>query len=557
MNKNKTAIIIGSGFGGLSLACRLQAMGFETTVIEKLDKPGGRAYQKIVEVDGIKGQFKFDMGPTVLTVPQFIEEIFALEKGKNQFAVNFTKESLGAVNKIKNQTKNYKVPTAKPSPTFTNTNFTKKYVDIVPINPFYRIYFADGTFFDYDSSMENAIRQIKELTNEDEVEGYKKFRKQALEVFKIGFLKHGYTAFQTPWSMLRLIPEMLKLDVIRSLDSYAKKCFKHPKTQFLFSFETLLIGGNPASVPALYVMIHFVESAWRVHYAMNGTGKLVEGFVKKFTELGGQIKLNSQVEEILVTKRKACGVKLKSGEIFKANIVCSNADYAHTYENLVKGFKLQNNKLKTNYFTEYSNSLFVLYFGFKKNKNTNKDLSPNLRHHNIIRGDNLIQDEFRNIYETGKINKNFSQYLHVPTITDASMAPQGYHTAYTLVVVSNKKIGTQDWSKFSPQFANKIIKFLDEKGFIPDLKKRLVYKSWADPDYFEKILGAKFGNAFGPIPVFRQSGYFRPRLKSGDISNLYCVGASYQPGAGTPSVMMSAKMVAKLIAQDFGIISPD
>jgi len=553
LTKQKKAVVIGSGFGGLSLANRLQAMGFETTVLEKLDKPGGRAYQKVVQVPNI-GEFKFDMGPTVLTVPSFIEEIFSLQKGdlpnsKNQ---DFTDEALEAI-KISSSTEriigdfsNSKSKNNLKSATFSETENTKNYVDIRPIFPFYRIYFSDGTFFDYDGDYENTIKQIRDLTeSEEEVEGFKKFHLEALEVFKKGFLELGYTHFRTSWDIIKIIPLMMKLDVVRSLFSYIYKYFKHPKTQQLFSFEPLLIGGNPYSVPAIYVMIHFVEKTWGVHYAMGGTGALINGFVKKFEELGGDLKLNSEVEEILVEKKTAKGVRLKTGEILEADIVCSNADYAHTYSNLIKKPKFWNNDFKVKKMTKYSMSLFVIYFAFKKDsKNPVK-----LKHHNIILGGEY-EKELDAIFNSGEIYSKHSQYLHIPTYTDFSMAPDGYHTAYTLICVPNKAIKNHDWKNKSEEFKQKVLDFIEDKGYIPNLKNRLVYASYINPDYFENNLNSIYGNAFGTLPILRQSAFFRPQNKSRDIKNLYCVGAGYQPGAGTPSVMMSAKMTARIVADD-------
>lgn len=547
---NKTAIIIGSGFGGLSLGIRLQAMGFETTILEKLDKPGGRAYQKNVKVDGIDGDFKFDMGPTVLTVPSFIEELLSIQKG-DQFSPDYPEKAIKQWHNVRDGKVDSRITEAKQSPTFSPTNNTKKYLDIVPINPFYRIYFSDGTFFDYDGDYENTIKQIRELSGEDDVEGFKKFHTEATKVFERGFMQLGYTYFGDAWSMIKVIPEFIQLDIVRSLFSYASKYFKSPKIRQLFSFETLLLGGNPFSVPAIYVLVHFVEKTWRVHYAMGGTGKLVSSFVKKYQELGGKLVLDAEIEKITTIGKTATGVQLKNGEILTADIVCSNSDYANTYMQLLKGQnKLVNSDFKIKKLTKYSMSLVVIYFAFKKEEIG--DLSDSLRHHNIIISDNFDL-ELDNIFNKDELTKSFSQYLHVPTITDPSMAPGGYHTAYTLICVPNKLKNKQNWPEIEESFTNNVMQFLDEKGYIPNLKKRLVHKSFITPEYFEGNLNSYLGNAFGVAPLFRQSAFFRPHNKSEDFKNLYLVGASTQPGAGTPSVMMSAKMTARNIAKDFGI----
>ena len=358
---SKTAIIIGSGFGGLSLGIRLQSMGFQTTILEKLDKPGGRAYQKSVQVEGVKGDFRFDMGPTVLTVPHFIEELLSVQKGQ-KFAPDYPDQALKQWQNVQNGIIDQDILNAEVSPTFTSSNNTKKYLDIVPINPFYRIYFSDATYFDYDGDYDNTIKQIRELAGDEDVDGFKRFHTTASKVFQRGFMELGYTYFGDPWSMIKVIPEFIQLDIVRSLFSYASKYFKNEKIRTVFSFETLLLGGNPFSVPAIYVLVHFVEKTWRVHYAMGGTGKLVSAFVKKFEELGGTLELNSGVNKIDTEGNLLTGVTLENGNHLQADIVCSNADYANTYLTLLKGkSKLINSDFKVKKLTKYSMSLVVMF----------------------------------------------------------------------------------------------------------------------------------------------------------------------------------------------------
>ncbi len=520
----KTAIIIGAGFGGLSLGIRLQSLGFNTIILEKLDAPGGRAYVKKV-----KG-FTFDMGPTVITVPHFIEELFSLEQLQDDLnKPDFPQEVL--LNKNSEKTS------------------TKKYAKIVPIKPFYRIYFHDKTYFDYDGDPVNTRRQIKEIEEED-LAGYERFHEDAEAIFKRGFLELGYTFFGSAKEMFKVLPDLLKLDAVRSLFSFTSKYFKSDKLRQVFSFETLLVGGNPLSVPAIYSMIHFVEKTWGVHYVMGGTGALINGMVKKYHELGGQIKYNSEIEEITINKRQnffskptVSGVQIKNGELLKSNLVVSNGDYANTYMHLIKNkFRRWNKDWKVKKMN-YSMSLVVIYFGFKYEKELN------LRHHNIILGpryEELLSD----IFKRKILAKDFSQYLHIPTLTDKSLAPKGHHAAYTLVPVPNNASNI-DWSIEGPKLTKTVLSFLDSEGYIPDLKKNLVHSEFITPDYFENTLNSHLGNSFGVEPRLTHSAFFRPHNKSEDIEGLYLVGASAQPGAGTPSVMMSAKMTARVIANDF------
>lgn len=535
----KTALIIGAGIGGLSLGIRLQSLGFDTTILERLDAPGGRAYQKRTP-DG----YVFDMGPTVITVPHFIEELFALERGHAALT-----------------TPDYPDATLRPDARVREGNSggpsTRDYVTLVPILPFYRIYFDDGTYFDYDGDPVSTRTQIGTLAPED-LEGYERFHADAQAIFERGFLELGYTHFGDMPTMLRVVPDLMRLDAVRTLFSFTSKYFKNPKMRQVFSFETLLVGGNPLSVPAIYAMIHFVEKTWGIHYAMGGTGALVQAFVRKFEELGGRIEYGQGVQDILVTdtrgrpvkapvgRRVARGVRLDSGEERHADIVVSNGDWANTYlKRVPAAARLVNTDLRVRA-ARQSMSLLVIYFGFRA------DGPPlNLRHHNIILGPRY-EDLLTEIFGKKVLGQDFSQYLHVPTLTDPGLAPPGHHAAYTLVPVPHNGSGI-DWATEGPRLVERVYAFLEDRGYIPGLRERLTHSEFITPDYFEHTLDAHLGNAFGPEPLLAQSAYFRPHNRSEDVTNLYLVGAGAQPGGGTPSVMMSAKMTARLIAQDFGI----
>jgi phytoene desaturase len=534
---DRKAIVIGSGFGGLATALRLQAMGFQTTVLEKLDGPGGRAYTK--KVDG----FTFDMGPTVLTVPHFIEELFALERGKAGLLGPDFPEHVRRAERITRGS------SGGPA--------TQRYIDMVPILPFYRIYFDDGTYFDYDGDPVHTREQIQRLAPED-LDGYERFHAKAKAIFERGFLELGYTHFDTVQSMLKVVPDLVRLDAVRPLFSIARDCFRSDKLRAVFSFEPLLVGGNPLSVPGIYAMIHFVEKTWGIHFAKGGTGALVAALVRKLEELGGTIRYESEVRSIDVVdelgrparrrlgRRIARGVTLKSGERLEADVVVSNADHAHTYGKLVdRRVTLFNSPARIK-LARQSMSVVVIYFGFRD------DGRPlDLQHHNIILGpryEGLLTD----IFDRKILADDFSQYLHVPTLTDPSLAPPGHHTAYTLVPVPHNGSNI-DWDVEGPKLVDEVLRFLEDRGYIPDLSERLVHKSWVTPDYFEHTLNSHMGNAFGLEPVLWQSAFFRPHNRSEDIEGLYGVGAGFQPGGGTPSVMMSAKITARAVAEDFDV----
>jgi phytoene desaturase len=529
----RSAIVIGSGIGGLAMGIRLQSLGFETTILEKLDGPGGRAYTK--RVDG----FTFDMGPTVITVPHFIEELFALERGRPGLHLpDFPESVRGEDQRVREG------PSGGPH--------TRRYVQIVPILPFYRIHFDDGSRFDYDGDPEHTRRQVAALGEPGDLEGYERFHRDAKAIFERGFLELGYTHFGDPLTMLRIVPDLLRLDAVRSLFSFTSKYFRSPKLRQVFSFETLLIGGNPLAVPAIYAMIHFVEKTWGVHFALGGTGALVRALVRKFEELGGRIRYNAEVVRINVLregrKKVAKGVTLTDGSTLESDLVVSNADYAHTYLRLIDPqYRFWNADWVVKRRPQ-SMSLVVVYFGFRADGREGE----RLKHHNIILGPRY-EGLLRDIFGRKILAKDFSQYLHIPTLTDPSLAPPGHHAAYTLVPVPHNGSGL-DWELLGEPFADKVLRFLDERGYLPGLMERLVHKSFITPDYFEHTLNSYLGNAFGPEPILAQSAFFRPHNSSEDIQNIYLVGAGVQPGAGTPSVMMSAKMTARLIAQDFGLL---
>ncbi len=526
----KTAIVIGSGIGGIACAMRLQSLGFDTRLLEKLDAPGGRAYVRRAE------GFVFDMGPTVLTVPHFIEELFSLEQdhamlGEPDFPPGVLDETKRITSGI----------SGGPN--------TSRYLEIIPILPFYRIYFDDNTYFDYDADPVRVREQIMRLAPED-LDGYERFHEAARAIFNRGFLELGYTYFGNVGQMLGVVPDLLKLGAVQPLFSLIRKYFKSDKMRQVFSFEPLLVGGNPMKVPAIYAMIHFVEKTWGIHFAKGGTGALVSAMVRKFEEMGGTIQLNAEVASIDVVKRGgkrvATGVTLASGQILPADLVVSNADYATTYMKMIDKKHRRINRDALVKFRKQSMSLMVIYFGYRRQAG-----DPDLQHHNIILGPRY-EELLTDIFERKILGPDFSQYLHIPTLTDPSLAPEGHHAAYTLIPVPNNQ-SDLDWSKIGEAYKDKVLTFLEDRGYIPNLKDRIVYQSYVTPDYFEQTLGSYVGNGFGVEPVLTQTAFFRPHNRSEDVSNLYLVGQSTQPGGGTPSVMMSAKMTVREIARDFGV----
>ena len=483
--------VIGSGFGGLAAAIRLQAQGHNVTIVEKRDKLGGRAY--VYEQDG----FTFDGGPTIITAPWLIDELFTLA-GKQ----------------------------------------TKDYVNLVKIDPFYNIRWADGTVFNYNDDKDNLLAQIAKIAP-DETGNYQKFAKDLNEIYRVGFELIDQP-FDTIASMLKVVPQMVKLRSDRSVYKFASRYFKNEKLREAFSFHPLLIGGNPFTATSIYAMIHELEQKFGVWFAMGGTGALVRGLGKLFTDIGGKTKLKTEVGYISIKNGKANGVRLKNGEFIEADAVVSNADVAFTYLNLIAPEhrrKYTDKKVKS---LTYSMSLFVIYFG------TNRKYE-NMAHHEILMGERYkgLLDQ---IFVDKTLAEDFSLYLHRPTATDPSLAPEGCDSWYVLSPVPHLE-GKIDWKTKAKPYRDSIIKYLED-NYMPELSKHIITETHIDPLHFRDTLNSYLGNAFGVEPTLMQSAYLRPHNRSEDIPNLYFVGAGTHPGAGMPGVISSGKIVGNMIGKN-------
>ncbi|MEQ8526116.1 phytoene desaturase [Gracilimonas sp.] len=489
----KKIIVIGSGFGGLGAASRLLSAGHDVTILEKRDKLGGRAY--VYEKNG----FKFDGGPTVITAPFMFDDIFEAAGKKRE-----------------------------------------DYVEFVPCDPFYRIFDADGKHFDYNNDHEFTLEEIRKR-NPSDIEGYEKFIKTTKAIFDKGFVELADKPFLKFTDMLKVAPDLIKLQSYKTVYKYVEQFIEDDFLKRCFSFHPLLVGGNPFDTTSIYAMIHYLEREWGVHYAMGGTGAIVNALEKLILEQGGNIHTEAEVEEILITNGKATGVRLKNREKLQADEVVSNADVAFTYKNLINPVhrkKYTDRKIER---TKYSMSLFVIYFGTKK-----RYLDSGLAHHNIILGDRykgLLED----IFHKKHLAEDFSLYLHMPTITDPSMAPEGCEGFYVLSPVPHLDSGT-DWNEMAPKYRDAIMNFLEE-NYLPDLQENIIAEHYIDPLHFQNVLNSYKGSAFSVEPILTQSAWFRPHNKSEDVENLYFVGAGTHPGAGLPGVLSSSIIAQDLIGE--------
>ncbi|UCJ15466.1 phytoene desaturase [Pseudomonas sp. MM211] len=493
MNQAKTAIVIGAGFGGLALAIRLQSAGIRTTLLEKRDQPGGRAY--VYRDQG----FTFDAGPTVITDPSAIEELFALSGRK-----------------------------------------VADYVELLPVKPFYRLCWEDGTQFDYANDQAELDRQIQAL-NPGDVEGYQRFLAYSRAVFKEGYLKLGAVPFLSFRDMLQVGPQLARLQAWRSVYSMVSNFVEHDKLRQAFSFHSLLVGGNPFATSSIYTLIHALEREWGVWFPKGGTGALVEGMVKLFEDLGGTLELNADVAAIDTEGNRATAVRLQDGRQFAADSVASNADVVHTYANLLAKHprgRQEGRRLKGK---RFSNSLFVIHFGLKRPQ-------PQLQHHTVCFGPRY-RELIEEIFSGQTLAEDFSLYLHAPCVTDPSLAPPGCSSHYVLSPVPHLGNAPIDWEVEGPRYRDRILAYLEEH-YIPGLREDLVTCRIFTPNDFRDELYAYQGSAFSLEPVLQQSAWFRPHNRDAQLSNVYLVGAGTHPGAGVPGVIGSAKATAGLMIED-------
>jgi len=483
------AVVIGAGLGGLAAAVRLRAKGYEVVVLEALPDPGGRA--RVFRKDG----FTFDAGPTVITAPYLLEELFQLAGRK-----------------------------------------AADYFRLVPVDPFYRILFPGGETFDFVGDDERLLAQIEAFEPAD-VEGYRRLARHAEKIFDVGYLKLADQPFSRLSDMLRVIPEMIRLGNHRSVYSAVSRYIRDPRLRQVFSFEPLLVGGNPFRTTSIYLLIHTLERRWGVHFAMGGTGSIVSALVRLIEEMGGVVRCSAPVEQIAVQGGRVQGVRTASGEWIPCDVVVANGDPSTIYGKLIAPEHRPRHSDRALARRRSSMGLFVGYFG-------TRGTYPELAHHTIVLGPRY-RGLLRDIFQRRVLSKDFSLYLHAPTRTDPSLAPPDHEAFYVLSPVPNNRSGV-NWQAEGDAYFDRILESLEDR-LLPGLRERLVTRFHVTPDYFESDLRSRDGSAFGPEPLLRQSAWFRFHNQSPDVAGLYFVGAGTHPGAGVPGVLSSAKGLDRLV----------
>jgi phytoene desaturase len=442
--------------------------------------------------------FKFDGGPTVITAPFMFDDIFAAA-GKRR----------------------------------------EDYVDFVACDPFYRIFNHEGRQFDYNGDEQFILDQIEQWNPRDK-QGYIDFMATTQAIFEKGFVELADKPFLKITDMIRIIPDLVKLQSHKTVYNYMQQFIEDDFLRRCFSFHPLLVGGNPFDTTSIYAMIHYLEREWGIHYARGGTGAIVNALVQLIEEMGGTLHLSCGVDEILVEGKRVTGVRTEDGAYHYADHIVSNVDVGFMYRNMIDSkhyspWKFTRQRVSR---MRYSMSLFVIYFGTRKRYN----VGTKLAHHNIIlseRYKGLLTDIFKNKH----LSDDFSLYLHMPTMSDPSLAPEGCETFYVLSPVPHLDAGI-DWTTMAKPYRDLIMQFLED-NYLPDLQENIVVEHYIDPLHFANELNSYKGAAFSVEPVLTQSAWFRPHNRSEEFDNLYLVGAGTHPGAGLPGVLSSS-----IIAQD-------
>jgi phytoene desaturase len=480
------AIVIGAGFAGIATALRLRKLGYEVTLLERLQSLGGRA--QVFE----RGGYRHDAGPTVITAPFLFDELFELFDEKLEDHLQF-----------------------------------------VPLDPFYRFHFADGSQFDYRASIEDTLTEICRF-NPDDADGYLKLLEKSKAVYDIGFKQLVHRPFTRVWDMVKQIPALLMLKCYRSVSQMVNSHLKHPLIRQAFSIHPLLVGGNPFKTTAIYTLIHYLERRWGVFFCMGGTGKLVEELGKLMDRHGIKTQFSADVDEIILDGKRATGVRMNSGETLDADIVVFGGDPETCYKHLLpakKTFSMPTIK------KQYSMGLYVLYFGTRK-------LYPDVAHHSIWMGPRF-KELLTEIFDHKTMSEDYSLYVHRPTATDTSFAPEGCESFYVLCPVPNL-LGNVNWETEGPKLRDRIVQSLEET-ILPELSSVIEEVFWMTPEDFANDYRSMHGAGFSIEPRLTQSAWFRFHNRDRAISNLYFVGAGTHPGAGLPGVVSSAKVVEELL----------
>jgi phytoene desaturase len=486
------AIVIGAGLGGLASAMRLGAKGWQVTVVDRLDRPGGRG-SSITE----QGH-RFDLGPTIVTVPQTLRDLWAA----------------------------------------CGRDFDAE-VDLRPLDPFYEIRFQDGARFTMRPGVPAMREEVARLSPSD-LPGFDRFLNEARTRYDFGFQDLGRRPMHRLVDLIKVLPKFAMMRADRSVHAHAARRVSHPALRFALSFHPLFIGGDPFRVTSMYALVSHLESAFGVHYAMGGVQAIADAMTRVIEAQGGEVRLRTEADEILVTKGRATGIRLKTGETLPAEVTVSNADPGFTYGQLLRNHRKRRWTDARLARSRWSMGLFVWYFGTKGTR----QMWPDAGHHTILVGPRY-REHIRDLFRAGRITEDMSLYIHRPTITDPSAAPPGDDTFYALSPVPHLGHDAADWSTFADTYKHRVAKMLEP--LIPGFRRHITAERIFTPETFRDRYHSPLGAGFSLEPRILQSAWFRPHNISEELQGLYLCGAGTHPGAGVPGVIGTAEILDQLI----------
>ncbi len=486
------ALVIGAGLGGLASAMRLGAKGWRVTVVDRLDRAGGRG-------SSITDQgHRFDLGPTIVTVPQMLRDLWAA----------------------------------------TGRDFDRD-VDLRPLDPFYTIRFQDGRQFTMRPGTAAMRAEVARLSPQD-LPGYDRFLREAEARYHFGFQDLGRRPMHRLIDLIKVLPKFAMMRADRSIHAHAAARVTDPALRFALSFHPLFIGGDPFRVTSMYGLVSHLEAAFGVHYAMGGVQAIADAMVRVIKDQGGEVRLNTEADEIVVARGRAAGIRLKTGQHIPAEVTISNADPGFTYGTLLRNHRKRRWTDQRLARSRWSMGLFVWYFGTRDTRR----MWPDAGHHTILVGP-TYREHLRDLFRAGRITGDMSLYVHRPTVTDPSAAPEGDDTFYALSPVPHLGHGAADWGRFADSYKTRVADMLEP--LLPGFRDRLTAERVFTPETFRDRYHSPFGAGFSLEPRILQSAYFRPHNVSEDLPGLYLAGAGTHPGAGVPGVIGTAEILDQLI----------
>ncbi len=491
--ESKNVIVIGSGFSGLSAATSLADMGYQVTVLEKNSTPGGRA--RSFNAQG----FTFDMGPSWYWMPDVFESYF------NKFG---------------------KTPA--------------DYYNLKRLDPSYTVVFGENDFVDVPASLDE-LKALFEKWEPGSAHQLHNFLEQAAYKYEVGINQLVYKPGRSvsEFINLRLLLDVIRMDVFQSFHKHIRRFFSHPKIIKLMEFPILFLGALPENTPALYSLMNYADIYLGTWYPMGGMHKIIEGMVLLAEEKGVTIKYDQDVQEIKVNQGVATTI-VTATDVFEAEVIVASADYHHVEKNLLPAS-----------YQSYSDSYWdtrvmapsslIFYLGINKRLN-------NLRHHNLF-FDEDFGPHAHEIYTDPKWPAKPLFYVSAPSVTDPSVAPEGCENLFILVPVAP---GLQDTEEVREKYYNLVMDRL-EKLTGQTVREHVIYKrSYAHNDFIQDYNAFK-GNAYGLANTLLQTALLKPSLKSKKINNLFYTGQLTVPGPGVPPSLISGQVVAKEVAKEFAL----